>query len=36
MFTVLPIHVLPSHEHVRHIVNYCAHQNDVKKTRAEL
>ena len=36
MFTVLSIHVLPNHEHVGHIVNYCAHQNDVKKIRAEL
>lgn len=31
MFTVLSIHVLPNHEHVGHIVNYCAHQNDIKK-----
>lgn len=36
MFTKLSIHVLSKHEHVGQIVNYCAHQNDVKKIRAEL
>ena len=36
MFTVLSIHVLPNHEHVGHTINDSAHQNDVKKIRAEL
>ena len=31
MFTVLSVHVLPNHAHVGHIVNDCAHQNDVTK-----
>ena len=37
MFTLLSIHVLPNHEHTGHVINDCAHQNDIKKKiRAEL